>query len=177
VLDAALEGSTLKRSAAQAAAGDAVWDRLELSKALFDLAQSQVFSVAAGLMRHLDESGRERQKSMIYQQQFSSALPELRRSVLEQAGEVYDSIARRLAEELEQQQQRDVETSLEAFRQGRHLVAAGDEKRDLAVLDRVSTLVQETQEALSALQRTWCESVEAASDGGSELAFESPASS
>ena len=177
VLDAAFEGSRLKRSAAQATTGDAMWDRLELSKALFDLAQAQVFSVAAGLMRHLDESGRERQKSLIYQQQFSNALPELRRSVLEQAGEVYDSIARRLAEELEQQQQRDVETSLEAFRQGRHLLTAGDAKQDLAVLDRVSALVQETQDALSALQRTWSETMEGASDGGSNLALESPASS
>ena len=177
VLDGAVEGSTLKRSAAQATAGDAVWDRLELSKALFDLAQAQVFNVAAGLIRHLDESGRERQKSIIYQQQFSSALPLLRRSVLEQAGEIYDSIARRLAEELEQQQQRDVETSLESLRQGRHLVAAGDAKQDQALLDRVSTLVRETQEALSVLQRKWCESVEAVSDGGSNLALESPASS
>jgi hypothetical protein len=177
VLDAAVEGSTLTRSAAQATVGDALWDRLELSKALFDLAQTQVFSVAAGLMRHLDEAGRDRQKSIIYQQQFSSALPELRRSVLEQAGDVYDSIARRLAEELEQQQQQDVETALEAFRQGRHLVAEGDAKRDLAVLDRVSSLVQETQDALSALQRQWSESVEGAGDGGSNLALESPASS
>ena len=176
VLDAAVEGSALKRSAAQATAGDALWDRLELSKALFDLAQTQVFSVAAGLIRHLDESGRERQKSIIYQQQFSSALPELRRSVLEQAADVYDSIARRLAEELERQQQHDVETSLEALRQGRHLVAAGDATRDLALLDRVSTLVQETREALSALQRKWCESVEAAGDGSSTLPVESPAS-
>jgi exonuclease VII small subunit len=178
VLHAAVAESRLKTSAAHATAGDAVWDRLELSKMLFDLAQTQVFGVAAGLMRHLDESGRERQKSVLYQQQFSSALPQLRRSVLDQAGEVYDSIARRLAEEMERQQQQDLETSLEAFRQGRHLVAAGDATRDLALLDRVSTLVQETQEALSALQRKWwSESVEGASDGGSNLALESPASS
>ena len=177
VLDAAVDGSTLKTSAARATAGDAVWDRLELSKVLFDLAQAQVFGVATGLMRHLDESGRERQKSILYQHHFLAALPELRRSVLEQAGEVYDSIARSLAEEMERQHKQDVETSLEALRQGRHLVAAGGEKWDLAVLDRVSTLVQETQEALSALQRKWSESMEAASDGGSNLAFESPAPS
>ena len=145
---------------------------------LFDLAQTQVFGVAAGLMRHLDESGRERQKAVLYQQQFSSALPQLRRSVLEQAGEVYDSIARRLAEEMERQQQQDLETSLEAFRQGRHLVAAGDAKRDLALLDHLSTLVQETQEALSALQQRWgSEPGEGAINGGGNLALESPASS
>ena len=120
----------MKTSAAHATAGDAVWDRLDLSKVLLDLAQTQVFSVAAGLMRHLDESGRERQKSILYQQQFTGALPQLRRSVLEQTGEVYDSIARRLAEEMERQQQQGLETSLEAFRHGRHLVTAGDAKRD-----------------------------------------------
>jgi hypothetical protein len=178
VVDAAVEGSALKTPAAHGTAGDAVWDRLELSKVLFDLAQTHVFGVASGLIRHLDESGRERQKSILYQQGFSSALPELRRSVLEQAGEIYDSIARRLAEEMERQQRQDVETALEALRQGRHLITAGDAKRDLAALDRVSTLVQETQQALSALQRKWwSESGEAASDAGSNLALESPAPS
>jgi predicted GTPase len=173
VLRAAVEGSTLE----VAAAGDAVWDRLELSKMLLDLAQTQIFGVAAGLIRHFDESGRERRKSILYQQQFLTALPELRRSVLEQAEKVYDSIAARLVEEVERQRRQQVQESLEAFRQGRHLLAAGDAKRDLAALDRVSSLVQETEDALSALQQKWWSQSEAPSDGTSNLALEFPASS
>jgi GTPase SAR1 family protein len=159
VLDAALEAST------HATAGDAVWDRLELSKVLVDMVQTQVFAVAARLISQLGKSGREHQKSIPYQQRFLSALPALRRSVLKQAREIYDSIGGRLAEEMKRQQQQDVATALDALRQGRHLKAAGDANWDLAAMDRASTLVQETQEALSALQRKWSsESPEAASE-------------
>jgi hypothetical protein len=177
LIDAVIAASPLGASAAQAAAGDGVWERLDLSKLLFDLAQTQVFGVVTALMRQVDEAGRDRQKSLLYQQQFLVALPDLRRSVLGHVQDLYATIADRLVREVERQQQQELEASLDALRRGRHLAGRGRDGHDLEVLDRASSIAGEARQRVIALQQKWWpDTTEAVRDGGNSLALDSPAS-
>jgi GTPase SAR1 family protein len=170
--------SDLRRSAGEATLGAAVWERLEIAKVIFDLAQTEVFAVAAALMQQLGQPGRDRQKSLLYQQQFLSSFPELRRSVLRQAEDLYSGLGERLAGELSRQQKHRLEMSLEALRQGRQLSSERDRERQQLVLERIPSLIAETTQALLAMQRRLCpEPLESKDDGPDKLAFGFTASS
>jgi ribosome biogenesis GTPase A len=155
MLDAAVRQSAVDTSAAEATAGEALWDRLDLAKMLFDVAQTEVFGVAVALMRQLDESGGDRCKSLLYQQQFLNALPSLRRSVLDQVEQLYAGIAERLTTDIARAQRNALESSLDALRQGRDLATSWHDERQREVLSRVAALVADTQSALGELQRRW----------------------
>ncbi|RXH54214.1 dynamin family protein [Granulicella sibirica] len=140
------------------AVDDSLWERVDVSSLLFDLTQIQVFGITGSLLRQFESKSREREKSLLFQQRFLNAVPELRRSLRARMDEIYAGIADRVAQELEARQQERVDTSLDALRQGRLLTARDDTSWQRETLQSIPTLVAEAGGRLAALQdRLWPE--------------------
>jgi len=170
--------SVVPGPAAETALGDAVWERLEVAKLIFELAQTEVFAVVAALMQHFSQPGRDRQKSFLYQQQFLGSFPELRRSVLKQAEDLYSGIASRVAGELSRQQQHNLEVSLSALRRGQEMTSDRERERQHLILNRIPSLIAETTQAVLSLQQRLCPApLESKDDGSDRLAVRYSASS
>jgi hypothetical protein len=149
---------------------------VETSNVLCQMAESQVFSAAVDLMRQLDSSVRERQKSLLFQQRVFNCLPDLRRSLLLKTGEVYNAVSKFVIDEFQQQHRRDRERSLNILRQGRHL-AGHDKLQTRQKLESMPALLASIRKPLSELeQRLWPEQTRVETDA-QELAFRNTASS
>lgn len=164
--------TALGKSASEATFGDALWNQLETSQVLMELTQIQVFNIAAGLIKQLEQPARKRQKSMLYQQQFLSAFPQLRRTLLEQAKAVYRSMTERLAGRLREDQRQNLETSLASFRQAQELGRSGEIDPPAQTLQKACSIAAEARGALADLQhRAWPESSEVNQDARPGIVF------
>lgn len=142
------------------------WANLDGVQVLVDQSLMGMFGFAgdlvvplAGFLVHQQKQTEEQRKKK-YQEYLSVTMPELRLSVIDALRSLYHDLGGEVEKLIEEDYQRDIESSLLAIREAQELQAEGEQeittrRQDLA---EVSSLVTDTREQLRLIkQRLWPE--------------------